>query len=536
MTDLQRPEIKKSSRIPFWRDVRVLGVLGQIAFIVLAVLFFRTLGNNFIDNIGKLGKAQFVCRDGTSSLMCAFDFMETEAGFEISETLQEYHVTDSYWRALGMGVLNTFRVAILAILLSTILGTLIGIARLSKNWLISTIVKAYVELIRNTPLLIQIVVIYFVAFLTLPPVTKAIQPMGLPLFLSQRNISYPEFEFMPSAAIFLAFLFIGLIQFQVLWLYLGRQEEKTGKSSHRLTWSLLSAAVIAVIGWNFAGNMGSSESILSLRSTRIRDFKDVQAFILKRAQVEHISELQGLPKEKLDEAALRICVQQGSKSEPNLIYQLEKSKTPFQVVTRTRYAYQAAESYKKGECDILAAQTSVLAAELALIDKPQLHMIVPISQPPAVWSRPRLEKGNIVGGSKISPEFAGLLVALVLYASAFISEIVRAGIQSVTKGQLEAATALGLSDGQRLRLVVLPQALRVIIPPLISEYLGTIKDSSLGIAIGFPDLYSVANTIINQSGRSLQVIITIMAAYLAMSLITSAILNWYNNKVRFVER
>lgn len=527
---------QKATRIPFWRDVRVLGVMGQIVFIVLVVLLFRTLGNNFIDNIGKLGKAQFVCRDGSYNLKCAFDFMETGAGFEISETVQDYDVTDSYWKALWMGVLNTFRVAVLAIVFSTFLGTLAGVARLSKNWLVSSIVKWYVEIIRNTPLLVQIVFIYFVAFLALPAASNAVQPLGLPFFLTQRSLSFPKLELLPSSGIFLAFLVIGLILFLVVNHILNQSERMTGSKSRRLLWSSLALVIVAVSGWSVAGNFLSGESIMVLRSTRIRDFKDIQPFVLKRAGVEHISELQSVPEEKLEEARLKICTQQGLKSEPNLISQLEKEGVPFSVETRTKYLYQAAESYKDGECDLLAAPASSLAAELALLEKPQLNLIIPVPEKPLVWSLPRLEKGNIIGGSKISPEFASLLVALVLYSSAFISEIVRAGIQSVTKGQIEAATALGFSDNQRLRLVVLPQALRVIIPPLISEYLGTIKDSSLGIAIGFPDMYSVSYTIINQSGRSLQVIVVIMLAYLAMSLVTSLLLNWYNQKVRFVER
>ncbi len=150
--------------------------------------------------------------------------------------------------------------------------------------------------------------------------------------------------------------------------------------------------------------------------------------------------------------------------------------------------------------------------------------------------RPRIENARVVGGMSFSPEFAGLLLGLSFYAGAFIAEIVRAGIQAIPKGQFEAATALGLTEWQKLRLVILPQSLRVIIPPLISEYLGTIKDSSLGIAIGYPDLYNVASTTLNQSGRSLQVILIIMVVYLTLSLITSAILNWYNNKIRFVEK
>jgi len=146
---------------------------------------------------------------------------------------------------------------------------------------------------------------------------------------------------------------------------------------------------------------------------------------------------------------------------------------------------------------------------------------------------PRL---NVAGGVKLSPEFSALLIGLIIYTAAFIAEIVRAGIQSVPKGQTEAARALGLTEGQRLQLVVLPQALRVIIPPLTSQYLNLTKNSSLAIAIGFPDLYSVAYTTINQSGRAVQLILVVMLTYLVMSLATSGLLNWYNERVKLVER
>jgi general L-amino acid transport system permease protein len=147
-----------------------------------------------------------------------------------------------------------------------------------------------------------------------------------------------------------------------------------------------------------------------------------------------------------------------------------------------------------------------------------------------------LEGLNLVGGAKLTPEFAAILLGLVIYTAAFIAEIVRAGVQAVHRGQSEAARALGLTEAQRLRLVVLPQALRVIIPPLTSQYLNLTKNSSLAIAVAYPDLVAVTNTIVNQSGRSVQVIGLVMLSYLAVSLAISALLNWYNRRVAIVER
>ena len=151
-------------------------------------------------------------------------------------------------------------------------------------------------------------------------------------------------------------------------------------------------------------------------------------------------------------------------------------------------------------------------------------------------SMPAQEGLNLVGGTRMTPEFAAILFGLVLYTAAFIAEIVRAGILSVQRGQSEAARALGLTEMQRLQLVVLPQALRVIIPPLTSQYLNLAKNSSLAIAVGYPDLVTVTNTIGNQSGRALQVVALVMLAYLSLSLAISALLNWYNRRVAIVER
>ena len=189
-----------------------------------------------------------------------------------------------------------------------------------------------------------------------------------------------------------------------------------------------------------------------------------------------------------------------------------------------------------GDCDLLAGSHAELAAARSLLDDPHAHEIIPISAPPLVVNTPALAGFNIEGGTKLSPEFAALLLGLTLYTSAFAAEIVRAGILAVSKGQSEAARALGLSEGQRLRLIVLPQAMRVIIPPMTSQYLNLTKNSSLAVAIGYPDLVSVGNTVMNQSGFAIQVIMVFMASYLTLSLSISAFLNWYNKKVALVER
>ena len=257
--------------------------------------------------------------------------------------------------------------------------------------------------------------------------------------------------------------------------------------------------------------------------------------MLIRTGLNFLSDVDTLSDEEVAAVAFQICVLRDSASETNLTRHLRRMDIPYQVHRFNRYD-QATEAYNEGECEAIAAPKSVLAAERSTLENPDGHLLVGVSESPIVWSLPILEGLNIVGGSSLRPEFTALLFGLTLFYGANMAEIVRAGIQSVTKGQNEAARALGLNESQRLRLVVLPQALKVIIPPLIGIYLSLMKDTSLGIAIGFPDMYMVSFTTMNQSGRALQLMILMMLVYLTISLVFSLILNWYNEQSKMVER
>ncbi|HIP70341.1 MAG TPA: hypothetical protein EYH05_02975, partial [Anaerolineae bacterium] len=218
-------ELQAKQSVPFWRDIRILGVFAQIGFIILVILIFRVLGTNFASNVNKLGESQFICRDGTFSYLCAYDFMSSEAGFDISDTLLDYVNTDSYWFAFYNGILNSLRVGLMALVLTTFVGLFVGIARLSNNWLLNKIALAYIELFRNTPLLLQLFFIYFTVILAFPDIKEALQPMGMPIFLANRGLSIPSPQFTSSAAVWIAFLIMAVIQFQVVWIILGRREE-----------------------------------------------------------------------------------------------------------------------------------------------------------------------------------------------------------------------------------------------------------------------------------------------------------------------
>ncbi len=333
-----------------------------------------------------------------------FGFLSREAGFEISETtLFDYSPLDTYMRALSVGLFNTFRVALIGIMLATALGTLIGLARLSRNWLLSQLASAYVELMRNVPLLVHLFLFYAVIAEILPGPHEALNPVDA-VFLSNRGINYP----VPRPH----------------WVY---------------TWLAVALLAGVMLAWAFAR---------WARRLQARTGKPVPVLAGGAALVG------GLP----------------------------------------------------------------LAVYLA-------------AGAPLELSRPVFGGFNFSGGGVLSPEFAALLIGLVVYTAAFIAEIVRAGVLAVDRGQVEAAQSLGLSQRKTMRLVILPQALRVIVPPMTSQYLNLTKNSSLAVAIGYPDLVSIANTTMNQTGQAVEGIAIIMLVYLTISLGISVFMNWYNRRI-----
>jgi general L-amino acid transport system permease protein len=389
------PPATGQARVPPWRDVRVLRVVAQVVLVLLAALVALFLWNNLTTSMDR------------ARMSFGFGFLDSTAGFEIAETPISYRATDTYGRAYLVGLLNTVVISIAGIILATILGVITGVARLSSNWLVSRIAAGYVEVMRNTPLLVQLVLLYAV-FLQLPSVANSIT-LGETVFLNQRGLFVPAPVAEPAFGAWLIFVAAGV--------------------------------VVAIV----AGAVAS---------------------------------------------------------------RLEEAGRP---------------TYRLGLVGLVALVLIPAAAWLAL-------------GTPLEFEAPELQRFNFVGGLALSPEFTALLVGLVIYTAAFIGEVVRGGIQAVRRGQLEAAQSLGLSHGQTLRLVIFPQALRVIVPPLTSQYLNLAKNSSLAIAIGFPDLFSVSQTMANQTGQPVPVIVLVMGTYLAMSLVTSLLMNIYNRRVQVMER
>jgi general L-amino acid transport system permease protein len=338
-----------------------------------------------------------------------FGFLDNTAGFGINQSLIPYNEADTYARVFFVGLLNTLLVAAIGIVLATILGFVVGLARLSPNWLVARLAGGYVELIRNLPLLFQLLFWYLAVLGTLPGPRQSISLFG-EIFLNNRGIIVPA----PVAG------------------------EGTG-------------AVIAVFA-------------LSVIAT----------------------------------VALRVWAKR--------------------------------RQMRTGR------QFPLFWAGLALVAGPPLVALVAMGFP-IRFESPELRGFNFVGGVRLLPEFIALLVALTTYTAAFIAEVVRAGVLAVARGQTEAAFALGLRRGLALRLIVVPQALRVIVPPLTNQYLNLTKNSSLAVAVGYPDLFAVfAGTALHQTGQAIEIIAITMAVYLAISLITSALMNWYNARIQVAER
>ncbi|MFN3372623.1 MAG: amino acid ABC transporter permease [Chloroflexus sp.] len=386
--------------IPFYRDTRIIAIIVQIVFAIAVVALLWYLYSNMMNGLRQ------------ANLLPTFAFLSVPAGFPIAESVIPYDPSMTYGRAFVVGILNTVRVAGIGIVLATILGLILGIARLSDNWLLRNVALVYVEIVRNVPLLLQLI-FWFSLTRLFPRIQESIDVGGL-LFLHNRGVTLAWPQVANDFDAWMLWVYSGIVAGTIFYIVRRIQFVRRDRPGVALPYAFLIALAIAVLGF-FA------------------------TFLLYDAW-------------------------------------------------------------------------------------------------PVSLSLPELQRFNFVGGITVTNSFAALLVGLVIYTAVFIGEIVRSGILAVNKGQREAARALGLTPGQTMRLVILPQALRVIIPPLTSQYLNLTKNSSLAVAIAYPDLFYVANTINNQTGQAVPVILMLMASYLSVSLLTSLFMNWYNRRIQLVER
>ena len=386
-----------SPKTPLIYNPKVRGIAYQAVLCIIIAFLTWSAVSNAVDNLAR------------AKIASGFGFWDNTAGFDISQTLIEYSTTSTYGRAFWVGLINTLLVAGIGVVLATILGFIVGIARLSKNWLVSRVAGCYVEIIRNLPLLLQLLFWYNAVLKALPGIRESIAIPGGG-FLNNRGLFLPQPVFLPAVRFALIALLAGVVAAIGYSLWARRRQSQTGQQSPVL-WVTLGLVI-------------------------------------------------GLP-------------------------------------------------------------LAVLA----------------LSGFPVQFNYPEAGRFNIRGGVEVLPEFAALLFGLVTYTAAFIAENVRAGILAVAKGQTEAAYSLGLRPGPTLRLVVVPQAMRVIVPPLTNQYLNLTKNSTLAVAIGYPDLVQIfAGTVLNQTGQAVEVIAITMAVYLTISLVTSGLMNLYNRSVAVVER
>ena len=463
---------------PFYRDVRMIGILAQIAFVIIIILAGAFLLNNVREGLRANGR------------VFSWNFLNQTAGFEIAEG-PTFLTSDTYRRAFVVGAINTLRVAGIGIVLATLLGVAIGIARLSTNWLLRTLATVYVEIIRNTPLLVQLFFWYFAVILSLPDIRNAINIPGLGM-ISNRGLqlSWPFITVTGSG--WRIWLLGALIAAVLVGIWQRRRLRAQGKLVGGFGVASLTFLLVAVIGY------GVTYSTADLPANMTYELRRGD-----RGTLYVDADANGAYDNNVDRPLAFVLV--------NLVAE----DGSMLATTRT-----------DNEGAFIFTDLGEQQGESITWEKPT----------PVIISRPQMQGFNARGGLPIKPEYAGLLLGLVIYTAAFISEIVRAGINSVPKGQWEASRALGLNAGATLRMVVLPQALRVAIPPMTSQFLNLTKNSSLAVAVGYPDLFGVSQTILNQSGAELQIFVMLMGTYLSFSLITSAFTNWYNRRMSLKER
>lgn len=500
-------------RTSLLNDPVVRGILYQIIVGGLVVAFFYWIIVNTAQNLAAQNKTT------------GFDFLFRTAGFDISFTLFPWSRTSFYWQAFLAGLLNTLLVAVIGIVFATLLGFALGIARLSSNWLIARVATVYIETIRNIPLLLQLFFWYFAVLKAMPAVRASFE-LPLEIFINQRGLMVPRP--MPDAEFtwVLVAIVLSIIAAIAVGIWATRVRTATGRYPLRV----VQAAKIA-------------DAVVSFLVAAL-------AFSLLAQYVPALANASPL----IWAAAVIAAAASLSRFAPYARAIVAFALTFVILATLLRAMFPA---WPTAAIDIGAAIAGVVMgwillegtrnrppsegrfpiALLILIAAgiPALVYIVTGAQ--LAFEVPVLERFNFKGGVQLPPELVALVFGLTVYTAAFIAENVRGGIRSVNKGQTEAAQSLGLKEGDRLRLVIVPQAMRVIVPPLTSQYLNLTKNSSLGAAIGYPELVNVfTGTTLNQTGKAIEVIALTMAVYLTFSLLTSAFMNWYNGRVAMVER
>jgi general L-amino acid transport system permease protein len=494
-------------------DPVIRGIIYQVLVAVLVIGFFTWIVLNTAQNLAAQNKTT------------GFDFLFRTAGFDISFTLFPWSRSSFYWQAFLAGLLNTLLVAIIGIFFATILGFTLGVARLSSNWLISRFATVYIETIRNIPLLLQLFFWYFAVLKAMPAVRNSFA-LPLDIFINQRGLMIPRP--MPDGEFIwvIVAIVVSLVGAIALGIWATRERTSKGYYPQSVTLAARAADVLVTFLVAFIG--------LTLLSILVPPLATAQPLIWVAAIV--LAGLSFTPYAAFGRAALAFIFTWVIAD--YLLTAMFAGLSPLIIDvaavlaagTMAWISLAGAASRRQGEAGFPWALIILI-----VVGVPAL--VYWITGATLAFELPVLQRFNFQGGIQLPPEFVALVFGLTIYTAAFIAENVRGGIRSVSKGQTEAAQSLGIKEGDRLRLVIIPQAMRVIVPPLTSQYLNLTKNSSLGAAIGYPELVNVfTGTTLNQTGKAIEVIALTMAVYLTFSLLTSAFMNWYNGRVALVER
>ena len=632
----------QSERIPFYRNVKVLGTLAQVVFVAALVLGLLVMYFNVTSALER------------SRIPASFDFLDSRAGIPIGESLISYSPSDTFARALLVGVLNTLRVALVGVVLATLLGILIGVMRLSKNWLLRQLALVYVETIRNTPLAVQLVFWFYAVLIPLPPLIS--NPIELPFgaYFSQVGLAVPWLYPSYSFDAWVPWLGGALLLFIVFYIFRRVQIRRSERPGNAWLWPLITALVVAGIGFPLAsqplpkgttadfspergrgtvfvdtdgdGAQGTGERALPYAKVEISVPEGVlsentQTIVESRRRVQSTFRFAALKERQFSRAEVTFADPQAAQGlsiyylnfpSSGLVYRdrngngeydkgeeqnvenpdkggfngiplrlavegFEQTLTadrtgqfrlpPFQSQAQLDAADEAAATASEPQAaegatsrggdtsspaglfgspssssgdtsspSALFGGDSSAATNAADAPAPIQEAVTILPSGPLVASFPTVPLTSYEGGVQLSAPFLALLLGLVIYTASFISEIVRGGIQAVNKGQREAAKSVGLSDAQTFRLIVFPQALRIILPPLLSQYLNLTKNSSLALLITFVDFFAIGRIIGNQTGGTVPITVIIIGGYLLVSFVFAFVLNMVNARFALVER
>lgn len=600
-------------RIPFWRNVKTIGIMAQVIFGVLVAIAIYWLYSNVTTALSR------------SNLPADFSFLRNRAGIPIAESPISYTPDDPYWRALLIGILNTLKVSLIGVVLASLLGVLIGVMRLSQNWMLRQLATAYVELIRNTPIAVQIIFWYTAALATIPP--NITNPVVLPfgIYLSNRGVAFPFFYPSYSFGAWLPWLVVGVVVALVVWGLRRRQIAASERPGSTWTIALAALVLIAGVGYFVVGsssalpeNIGTdfradrgrgtvfvdendnaqwdrgersvpyASAVVTIEEARLSD--TTQNLIESRRVLPSTfrfpfirpSEVESYEVGFADEAdAARFSLDFIDAPSVGVIYEdrndnglLDRGEDvdsetgqgfsgvrlnlTLENFTRRVVAdrdaqvrlprfepvgneAQAGSSEESSSGGVSAGPRSLFgtpsSGEGENVGGGGLNASFELQRAgPLVYSPPSIPVSNYEGGFSFTPSYLAILLALVIYTASFIAEIVRAGVLAIPKGQTEAAKAVGLSNFQTFNLVVFPQSIRIILPPMISQYLNLTKNSSLGPLAAYGELFAISTIVANQTGASVPVTILIILAYLLISLTFALILNIVNNRMTIVER